>query len=129
MENIIITPNKLQSSYEMFWKKKSPNIKNLHEFGEMGVVERHEIRRIREKFENRGKLCIYVGKVPDHTQDNYKLYNIETRRLHTSRNVTWLGKFYGDWKGLFDLDISIVEGEETEIQITNGIFLKIQWEY
>ena len=106
----------------MFWKRKSPYIKNLHEFGEIGVVERHEIRRIREKLENRGKPCIYVGKVPDHTQDNYKFYSIETRRLIKSRNVTWLGKFYRDWKGLSEVKVEeLSDNDETERESFNNI--------
>ena len=44
-------------------------VQNVHEFGEMAVIEKHEGKKMRGKLENRGKVCIYVGKLQNHSPD------------------------------------------------------------
>ena len=72
IENILVTPNKKQSSYEKIYGEISPVVKNVHEFNEIAIIEKHEERRIRGKLKNRGKICIYVGKLQNHSTDVYK---------------------------------------------------------
>ena len=38
-----------------------------------------------------------VGFYEDHAGDVYRLYNLKTRRIITSRDVRWLGKMYHDY--------------------------------
>ena len=72
MENVLISPKNSVSPYERFYGSKSPYTENVHEFGEIGVVERHTEQKMRQKSKNSRKPCIYVGKFPNHTQEVYK---------------------------------------------------------
>ena len=101
-----------QPPYFRFYNKRSQILDNLHQFGEMAVVERHERRNMRGKLDNRGKPCIYVGRVPSHTSEVSKFFNIDTRRVNLSRNVIWLKKVYGDWFGLRTEEIHILKQPE-----------------
>ena len=76
MENLLITPPLSKSPYELFYGHPSPATQNLHQFGEVAVVERHEIREIRGKLENRGKPGLYLGRVYSHTPDVYRFYSV-----------------------------------------------------
>ena len=72
-------------------------------------MEVHERRGTRGKLDNRGKPCIYVGRVPSHTSEVCKFFNIDTRRVNFSRNIIWLNKVYGDWAGIRTKDIHILK--------------------
>ena len=111
IENILVTPNKKQSSYEKFYGEISPVVKNVHGFGEIAIIEKHEERRIRGKLENRGKICIYVGKLQNHSPEVYKYYSLETGRMLSSRNVTWMGTTYRTFKKLSKSEIQTFENE------------------
>ena len=43
---------------------------------------------------------IYLGPALDHAEDVHRFYNPQTGKTCMSRDVIWLGKVYGQWKGL-----------------------------
>jgi len=49
--------------------------------------------------------CVMVGYAPDHAEDTYRLYNLETRKVIQSRDVKW-----AEWSKMKPQDgISIFE--------------------
>jgi hypothetical protein len=75
----------------------NPNwVKNLRTFGEIGIVYTKPTK-IRNKLENRGSSCIFIGYPDDHTSNVFRFYNPKTYAVILSRNVYWLNKSYGEF--------------------------------
>jgi hypothetical protein len=59
---------------------------------------------------------LYLGPALDHSGDTHRMLNLQTERVINSRNVAWLGKSYGCWKGQEEApigeNVSSVEWEE-----------------
>jgi hypothetical protein len=123
LENTHVICDRDTSPYQTFYGTKSPVLQHLHQFGEIGIVENHTRRTIISKLENRGRPCIYVGKVPAHTTDVYKFLNLETHKMISSRNVTWLHQVYGDWAGLqpSDLVTRLADLQDTDVFPANDL--------
>jgi hypothetical protein len=83
----------------------------MHAFGEIAVIEINSKRKIRNKLENRGRTCLYLGRAANHITGVGRYLNLETNRIILSREITWLGKMYGDWKGI---DNRVVLDDHTE---------------
>ena len=58
--------------------------------------------KIQAKSKDRGTPMIYVGPAFDHAADVHRFLNPATKRVIQSRDVSWLGQTYGEWKGLKD---------------------------
>ena len=43
---------------------------------------------------DRGMTCVFVGYAVDHEGDCYLMWNPATMRVHTTRDVIWLNRFY-----------------------------------
>jgi len=57
-------------------------------------------RKIQNKLEtNKGTTLIYCGRAANHGADVHQFFNERTKRIIMSRDVQWLKKVYGDWKG------------------------------
>jgi len=100
IENILVTENKkdeLGPSYKQFYGSDWPGVEFLHQFGEMGMVK--TARKIQNKLENKGTTLIYCGRVANHGADVHQFFNERTKQIIMSRDVQWLKKVYGDWKG------------------------------
>jgi hypothetical protein len=83
-------PTKIHSKLE---NRTSPNwAKNLRTFGEIGIV--YTKPPIRNKFENHGSPCIFIGYVEDHTSHVFKFHSPKTYAVILSRNVN---KSYGEF--------------------------------
>ena len=63
----------------------------------MGVVK--TTQKIKGKLKNRGIPVMYLGRAPDHPGDTFCLLNLESELVLVSRDVIWLNKTYGDYKG------------------------------
>jgi hypothetical protein len=68
----------------------------LRTFGEIGIVYTKPTK-IRNKLENRGNPCIFIGYPDDHTSNVFKFHNPKTYAVILSRNVYWLNKSYGEF--------------------------------
>jgi hypothetical protein len=94
LENTIVDQN--GSTPHFILKGTYPNwAKNLRTFGEIGIV--YTKPPIRNKFENHGSPCMFIGYAEDHTSNVFKFYNPKTYALILSRNVYWLNKSYGEF--------------------------------
>ena len=78
--------------------KMLKGIKHLRQFGEIAYVKYGNA--IKGKLENRGIPMLYLGKAIDHSADTSRFLNIATERVVNTRNVLWLNKTYGEWRGL-----------------------------
>jgi len=101
LENIVVTKRKGKDSHNAFCNKELPGLRNMHTFGEMGIVSYgRDTNKMKPKHMNRGRPCLYLGRAPNHPQDTFRFLNLDTHNIILSRDVTWLNKSYGTWKGL-----------------------------
>ena len=97
IENLIVHARHENPSYREFFKKDMPRAEEMKQFGEMGVLK--TTKKIRGKLENRGIPVMYLGRARDHAADTHRFLNLQTEMVLISRDVIWLNKVYGDYKG------------------------------
>jgi hypothetical protein len=115
LENALVTDKRDQPSYNQFFKKEYPGFRNRHPFGELAIVNYGDENKIKSKLSDRGRVCIYLGHAVNHPQDAHRFFNIQTEKVIISRNVVWLGKNYGTWKGLQESgDPTIFQGYDSD---------------
>ena len=96
LETILL--NDKQTSPALILNGKNPSwINNLRTFGEVGIV--HTSNPIKNKLQNRGTACLFLGYAEDHSGNVFKFYNVQTRGCLLSRNVVWMNKCYGEYFG------------------------------
>ena len=100
LENTLVTFTRHVAPFNQFFEKELPGIRNAHPVGEIGIVNNHKGKTLRGKLEDCGRACLHLGRADDQPRDTYRFLNLETRRVIHSRDVLWLDKNYGDWKGL-----------------------------
>ena len=105
-ENLLVTKDKSKPSYELFFGKEHPHGRELRVFGEMGVVTL--VRKINGKLVDRGINCMFVGYSENHPSNVYRMFDFHTRRIKQSRNIEWLGKTYGELKGITKVNVTRV---------------------
>ena len=99
----------------------------LRMWGEAGTVTIKS--KMNPKPQNRGINCMFVGYSSGHDGDCYDMWDPNTRRIHQSRDVTWLKRMFylkpaGDLRETWELpeipeiEQYLVEGEEMD-QITH----------
>ena len=89
----VITRNgETKTRYE-HWNGVLPKFsKHLKKWGEAGVVTLRDLKK--SKMQDKGLTCMFVGYAQDHAGDCYRMYNPDTSRNHTTRDVKWLGRMY-----------------------------------
>jgi beta-glucanase (GH16 family) len=70
-------------------QKQPFSLKNI---GEMGVVTTKADSQ--GKLTNHGTTCMFMGYSIDHSNDEFQMLNLETRRIINSRDLILLGKNY-----------------------------------
>lgn len=86
--SMTLTSRNLSKSPYEIWTGNKPSIKHLRVFGSAAVEQIPKLHRI--KLDATEKSVIFVGYQCDST--NYRMYNPATRKISTSRNVTFLEK-------------------------------------
>jgi hypothetical protein len=61
----------------------------------MGVVTTKS--EIQGKLKNRGTTCMFMGYSVDHSNDVYRMLNLETKSIIHSRDIVWLDKSFTEW--------------------------------
>ena len=93
----------------------------LCQFGEIGIVADQKNKTICAKLQDRGIPCMFVGYPEDHSGDVYKMYNWQTQSIIQSRNIIWLSKTYGEYKGILKTKKiwgpKLEEEEKEEIEV------------
>jgi hypothetical protein len=98
LDNIMVSTTREHSPYYQFYGKHPPFAKHLKTFGEIGIVTIHDNKRLRSKFDSRGKPCIFVSYPKDTTGDVYRMLSLQTRRVLKSKNIIWLNKSCGTYQ-------------------------------
>jgi hypothetical protein len=70
--------------------KNSSWTRNMRTFGEAGVVAEGK----NKKFASRGTTMMFVRYPSNREHDCVKMYNPDTNRIVTTRDVIWLNQFY-----------------------------------
>ena len=89
----------------------APLSKNLRTFGEIVIITNVQ-KKIKDKLDNSGSSCIFVGYYTTHEIDVFCFYDTATKRIRLIRDVTWLDKNYGTWKGV---KTNIIKFEEDDV--------------
>ena len=105
-ENLIVTRNNPESPFKKMYGKEIPGWRERRIWGEMAIVDYGSAENsMKKKTSNRGYPCIYLGRAKNHSSDTNRFLNLKTLRTITSRDVRWLGKMYGEWRGLKQYDL------------------------
>ncbi|MGL4341755.1 MAG: reverse transcriptase domain-containing protein, partial [Lactococcus lactis] len=115
IENTIVSENKPISANNKFYNKVETKLKAVKPFGDIAIIERNSKRGMRSKLEDRGRACLYLGQTENHPDDVFRFLDLETKRVILSRDVIWLDKSYGKWKGLTEQNITIVQDKNDDI--------------
>ena len=94
----MVRPERAKPPHTLFYGKDANHTKYLRTFGEMAVVGIHEDKKMRSKLDNRGKTCMFVGYVDDHSADVYRFLNICTKRIIMRRDVRLLNIIWKHYK-------------------------------
>ena len=92
-----ITATKVQEkcSFQLLYGCKLKLAPSLRIFGEMGVVTTKS--NIQGKLKNRGTTCMFMGYSVDHSNDVFRMLNLETKKIIHSRDIVWLSKSFTEW--------------------------------
>ena len=93
--NGLITHKNKIPPYKAFFGTQPTYFPYLKTFGQLCVVASNQ--KLKSKMSDRGILCLYLGRVEDHTPDTYRFYNLTTRKVLLSRNVKFMDLMYGDY--------------------------------
>jgi hypothetical protein len=97
LDNFLVSKEGDKCPYEMF-DGTVPNFKHhLRVFGEVGIIT--SVRdKMKPKLADRGYPCLFVGYPDDHSKEVLKFFNLNTKKIVLSRNVTWTNKFYETYR-------------------------------
>jgi hypothetical protein len=116
-----VTTMKPIVALHQFYGITNPKIKVIKPFREMAIVEYNARRTIRAKLENRGRACLFLGHAPNHADDTYCFLNLTTKKVIISRDVVWLAKCYGDWRGITSNVINVVPTDTDDPYFTDDL--------
>jgi hypothetical protein len=100
LENALVSSRQNTPAYQLLTKKEFPIVSGLHPFGELAVIATSASRKIRGKLDDRGRICIYLGRSLNHSVEIGRFLNLTSNHVILSRDITWLVKTYGEWKGI-----------------------------
>jgi hypothetical protein len=94
-------------------------------FGDVAIVEENHNCKICSKLANRGRVCMFLGHALNHATDTFRFLNLQTMKDIVSRDVVWLNKCYGDWKGLgwnkITMAPDIYDDSDTELEYVDSV--------
>ena len=96
LANIMARKERTKPPFTLFYNDEPKYMKFLRSFGEMAVIAISDGKKMRSKFDTRGRTGIFVGYADDHACNVYRFINIQTKQIILSRDIQWLNSF---WKG------------------------------
>ena len=116
VDSILVKPGETESAYKKFYGDDPEWAKgHLRTFGEMAVVAIQHNKKVRAKLADRGTVCMMVGYPEDHAPDVYRFLKLNTEKPIMSRNVTWLGQTYAEFKKIpVHVQRATEDGEEDD---------------
>ena len=89
----MIEINGEKKSRHEHWNGKLPAYaKALRTWGEAGTVTLKQ--KMESKMSDRGVTCMFVGYNSDSGDDVYRMWNPETKRIHCTRDIIWLKRYF-----------------------------------
>ena len=98
LDGILVESLIQRSRVEQFIGKNPRFLGNLCSFGEVGIVWDSKSQKMQGKLTDRGFRAIFVGYAENHAGDVYRMYNDKTGRITTTRDVRFIGKYFGEIK-------------------------------
>ena len=83
---------KMATRFENFLGENPKFVKHLQAWGEVGTVKLKT--KAMPKVGDWGKQCMMAGYTMGHTGDKYRMWNLISGRIHTTRNIIWLKQLY-----------------------------------
>ena len=120
LNNILCVKGGSKTPAQLFYGNNPSWVKNLHTFGEIGIVHDDRHAKIRGKLKDRGIPCMFLGYTEDHTSNVFQFFNLTTNQIINSRNVTWLNKSYGEFKNEKQPILPVAEFEKEENPIAEN---------
>ena len=96
LHNVITASDNIKSPYEQLYGQKCKIISELRVFGEI-VVVKTVYTNLREKMKNKGKSMMFIGYSFSRGTNVFRMLNLDTLGVSTTRDVVWLKKTYGKW--------------------------------
>jgi hypothetical protein len=124
LENVSVSPRDKLNALNRFYKTKDDPkwVRYLRTFGEICVATDRSDTKIRGKLEDRGHFCMFLGYSNDHAGNVYRLLKLKTNKVIMSRDITWLNKNWGTWKGLTKItETHSNDFDEEDYKITRAI--------
>jgi hypothetical protein len=115
LENIPVLTRKPIASYNAFFEKELPGLRNMRTFGEIAIVNDYKKRKMRGKLDDRGRPCIVLGRAENHHRDVYRFLSLETGKIIRSRDTLWLNQQYGNLSQDAPKDEEAGREPETEV--------------
>ena len=109
-ENVLLGDNIPVPPYKLSFGVDSPLSNNSRTFGDIRIIANVQ-NKIKAKLDNRGSACIFVGYFTTREIGVFCFYDTTTKHRSLSRNVMWLDKNCGTWKGLGENIIKLKEYE------------------
>ena len=111
-----------KSAYQKFYNDNPQFEKHLKTFGEIGIVTTKPGPKIKNKLEDRGAKCMFVGYAANHAGNVYRMLDLKTKRVLISRDVTWMNSFERKSENKIDNDDSDdeVPNETTTEELDNN---------
>ena len=90
LDGILVNPGETSSLYQKFFGNGyNAIIYDTKTSGQLCVVT--DRTGIKNKLDDRRKLCYWMGYTRDHSAGTHRMYNHVTKRIILSRDVTFLG--------------------------------------
>jgi hypothetical protein len=99
----------------------NPKVRVMKPFGEMALVEDNAGQKIWAKLENHGHACCFWVMPQIKQDDTYHFLNLTTKKVIVSQDVVWLGKCYGDWRGITGNVINAVPTDNDDPYYTDNL--------
>ena len=80
-QNLLVKSSKEKNAYEKFYGTQNTIEKHLGTFGKIGIVTKHNNQHIKNKLEDHGTPCIFLGYAKDHAANVYRMLKLETNAV------------------------------------------------
>ena len=107
-----------------FWEN-APYVEDLHPFRKIGICYIPNLGYNRTN--NRGRIGLYLNLPINHPLHTFKFFNPCTKKVFTSRNVTWTGLTWGEYKKInlenyfYKTVVALDSNKENEVKRTINV--------
>ena len=120
LENILVSTRKPIASYNAFFEKELPGLRNMRTFGEIAIVNDHKTKKMCGKLDDRGRPCLLLRRAENHHRDVYRFLNLATEQVIRSRDALWLNQQYGVWKGIMQQTTTNIDDDDEDELFINS---------